>query len=90
MLKSSEIVLQVVTWFWFGRYLALANLGYFGVNLLCFLIPRFLPRAFEQYFRERDEILAKSQEDKPVQVPRSKPSNHKSDWSSFLFWRCNV
>ncbi|CAD5313874.1 unnamed protein product [Arabidopsis thaliana] len=70
---------NVVTWFWFGRYLALANLGYFGVNLLCFLIPRFLPRAFEQYFRERDEILAKSQEDKPVQVPRSKPSNHKSD-----------
>ncbi|XP_010499292.1 PREDICTED: uncharacterized protein LOC104776849 [Camelina sativa] len=70
---------NVVAWFWFGRYLAIANLGYFGVNLLCFLIPRFLPRAFDHYFRERDEVLAKSQEDKPVQVPRSKPSDHKSD-----------
>ncbi|KAL1218694.1 hypothetical protein V5N11_028836 [Cardamine amara subsp. amara] len=70
---------NVVAWIWVGQYLAIANLGYFGVNLLCFLIPRFLPRAFDQYFRERDEILAKIEEDKPVQVPRSKPSEHKSD-----------
>ncbi|KAJ0257923.1 hypothetical protein HA466_0087060 [Hirschfeldia incana] len=70
---------NVAAWFWFGRYLAIANLVYFGVNLLCFLIPRFLPRAFDHYFRERDEILAKSQEDKPVQVPRSRASDSKSD-----------
>ena len=69
----------MAAWFWFGRYLAIANLLYFGVNLLCFLIPRFLPRAFDRYFRERDEILAKSQEDKPVQVPRERVSDHKSD-----------
>ncbi|KAI4385316.1 hypothetical protein MLD38_003358 [Melastoma candidum] len=42
-----------VAWFWFGRSLAVANLGYFSINLFCFLIPRFLPRAFEKYFRER-------------------------------------
>ncbi|CAA7015674.1 unnamed protein product [Microthlaspi erraticum] len=72
---------NVSAWFWFGRYLAVANFAYFGVNLLCFLIPRFLPRAFQQYFRERDEVLAKSQEDKPVHVPRPRPSesDHKSD-----------
>ncbi|CDY48417.1 BnaCnng16300D [Brassica napus] len=70
---------NVAAWFWFGRYLAIANLVYFGVNLLCFLIPRFLPRAFDRYFRERDEVLAKSQEDKPVQVPRERVSDHKSD-----------
>ncbi|RAL38658.1 unnamed protein product [Cuscuta campestris] len=53
-----------VAWFWFGRTLAGANMGYFCINLFGFLIPRFLPRAFERYFKERDEILAKTSEDK--------------------------
>lgn len=38
----------------------MANLGYFSINLFGFLIPRFLPRAFEQYFKERNEIHEKS------------------------------
>lgn len=37
---------------------------YFSINLLVFLIPRFLPRAFERYFTERDEILSKAAEEK--------------------------
>ncbi|KAL7610025.1 uncharacterized protein LOC111919364 [Lactuca sativa] len=49
-----------VGWYWFGRILAMANLGYFSINLFGFLIPRFLPRAFEQYFKERNEIHEKS------------------------------
>ncbi|KAG6425516.1 hypothetical protein SASPL_115957 [Salvia splendens] len=54
-----------VGWFWFGRGLAVLNMAYFSVNLFCFLIPRFLPRAFERYFKERDaETLAKSAHDK--------------------------
>ncbi|KAI4344837.1 hypothetical protein L6164_012024 [Bauhinia variegata] len=53
-------------WFWFGRGLAVANLVYFSINLFGFLIPRFLPRAFERYFREREsgEMYAKAAEDK--------------------------
>lgn len=42
----------------------MVNLGYFSLNLLCFLIPVFLPRAFEKYFKERDELHAKMAEDK--------------------------
>nr|AAT45003.1 unknown [Xerophyta humilis] len=52
------------TWLWFGRVLAVANMIYFSINLFAFLIPRFLPRAFERYFRERDEVHAKSAQDK--------------------------
>ncbi|KAH9626428.1 hypothetical protein KSS87_018731 [Heliosperma pusillum] len=51
-------------WFWFGRTLAVANMAYFSMNLFCFLIPRFLPRAFERYFNERDEIRMKMSEDR--------------------------
>ncbi|KAL9420635.1 hypothetical protein AB3S75_038246 [Citrus x aurantiifolia] len=51
-------------WYWFGRVLAVANLAYFASNLFCFLIPLFLPRAFERYFKERDEIQGKMAEDK--------------------------
>ncbi|GJN27847.1 hypothetical protein PR202_gb15902 [Eleusine coracana subsp. coracana] len=51
-------------WVWFGRYLAVANLVYFSANLFVFLIPKFLPRAFEKYFRMRDEAYAKTAEDK--------------------------
>ncbi|KAG6791351.1 hypothetical protein POTOM_000468 [Populus tomentosa] len=53
-----------IAWYWFGRSLAVANLAYFSINLFFFLIPKFLPRAFEMYFRERDEIESKMAEDK--------------------------
>lgn len=55
---------QEAAWMWFGRYLAAANLLYFSANLFVFLIPRFLPRAFDKYFRMRDELCAKTAEDK--------------------------
>jgi len=55
---------QEAAWLWFGRYLAAANLVYFSANLFVFLIPRFLPRAFEKYFRMRDEACAKTAEDR--------------------------
>lgn len=64
-------------WHWFGRGLAASNLAYFAVNLFCFLIPRFLPRAFEKYFRERDETHAKMAEDKSFNV--SQKSDKKAD-----------
>ncbi|KAL9349581.1 hypothetical protein Peur_056836 [Populus x canadensis] len=53
-----------IAWYWFGRSLAAANLAYFSINLLLFLIPRFLPRAFEKYFREMGENESKMAEDK--------------------------
>lgn len=53
-----------MAWFWFGRGLAVANLAYFSINLFGFLIPRFLPRAFERYFKEMDEMQSKMAEDK--------------------------
>lgn len=53
-----------IAWYWFGRSLAVVNLAYFSINLFIFLIPIFLPRAFEIYFRERDEIESKMAEDK--------------------------
>ncbi|KAG6475311.1 uncharacterized protein LOC122024986 [Zingiber officinale] len=53
-----------VAWIWFGRVLSTANLLYFSINLFAFLIPRFLPTAFEKYFKEREEIHAKAVEDK--------------------------
>ncbi|KAL6573228.1 hypothetical protein OROMI_012844 [Orobanche minor] len=56
--------LHVVAWYWFGRGLSISNLLYFSINLFCFLIPRFLPRAFERYFKERDEMHVKMAEDK--------------------------
>ncbi|XP_051116356.1 uncharacterized protein LOC127241378 [Andrographis paniculata] len=69
--------IQDVVWYWFGRGLAAANLGYFGLNLTCFLIPRFLPRAFESYFKEiDDETHAKMAQDKPHPTP---DNNHLDD-----------
>ncbi|KAI3929983.1 hypothetical protein MKW98_004137 [Papaver atlanticum] len=53
-----------VAWYWFGKCLAVANLVYFSINLFGFLLPRFLPRSFEMYFRQRDEIHSKLSEDK--------------------------
>ncbi|KAB2599100.1 hypothetical protein D8674_009371 [Pyrus ussuriensis x Pyrus communis] len=70
-----------VAWFWFGRSLAVVNFLYFSINLFGFLIPRFLPRAFERYFRERDEVGAKMVEDKRS-AAANKPepfANKKSD-----------
>ncbi|GLJ13191.1 hypothetical protein SUGI_0207140 [Cryptomeria japonica] len=65
--------IQDVAWLWFGRGLAIANLLYFTINLFCFLIPRFLPRAFERYFQERTEYKAKVAEDKPQHQPQTQP-----------------
>lgn len=64
-------------WYWFGRILAVLNMAYFSVNLFCFLIPRFLPRAFERYFkeREREETQAKMAED----INKSNASAYASD-----------
>lgn len=66
--------LKDIAWDWFGKGLAAANLLYFSINLLCFLIPRFLPRAFERYFRERDEIHSKMAEDhkRPIAAAANK------------------
>lgn len=64
--------MQDVAWYWFGKGLAVANLAYFSINLFGFLIPRFLPRAFERYFQDKGEIYAKTAEDK-----RSVPFNQK-------------
>lgn len=69
-------------WYWFGRVLAVANLAYFASNLFCFLIPLFLPRAFERYFKERDEIQGKMAEDKrsaAASTSESKPMDKKAD-----------
>ncbi|OMP09915.1 hypothetical protein COLO4_05014 [Corchorus olitorius] len=69
-----------IAWHLFGKGLAAANLFYFSINLLCFLIPRFLPRAFERYFRERDEVQAKMSEDKrPTAANKSQTTDKKVD-----------
>ncbi|KAJ3675779.1 hypothetical protein LUZ60_004821 [Juncus effusus] len=61
---KADTPVQDAAWIWFGRVLATANLIYFSVNLFGFLIPQFLPRAFEKYFVARDEVRAKTTEDK--------------------------
>lgn len=72
--------LKDTAWCWFGRSLAVANLVYFSINLFGFLIPRFLPRAFERYFRERDEIHAKTAEDKhSAAINKTQPRDKKAD-----------
>ncbi|KAG0561148.1 hypothetical protein M758_9G042200 [Ceratodon purpureus] len=48
-----EVALQDETWIWFGRVLSAANAIYYTINLFVFLIPMFLPRAFETYFEDR-------------------------------------
>ncbi|KAL2547226.1 hypothetical protein Fot_16459 [Forsythia ovata] len=60
----ANAALQDVAWHWFGKVLAVANLTYFCINLFGFLLPRFLPRAFERYFKDRDEVRSKMAEDK--------------------------
>ncbi|XP_004310104.1 PREDICTED: uncharacterized protein LOC101292083 [Fragaria vesca subsp. vesca] len=71
-----------VAWFWFGRTLAVANFSYFALNLFGFLIPRFLPRAFEKYIREGDEVHSKTAEDKrsaALNKSESAPADKKAD-----------
>uniref|UniRef100_A0A0E0DDE3 DUF7733 domain-containing protein n=1 Tax=Oryza meridionalis TaxID=40149 RepID=A0A0E0DDE3_9ORYZ len=69
---------EAAAWMWFGRYLAVANLVYFSTNLLVFLIPKFLPRAFEKYFRMRDEAYAKTAEDRhAAATAEAKPAESK-------------
>ncbi|XP_022991374.1 uncharacterized protein LOC111488027 [Cucurbita maxima] len=71
-----------IAWFWFGRTLAVANFAYFCINLFGFLIPRFIPRAFERYFKDRDEdeTHAKIREDNLSSAPpKSHPSDKKTD-----------
>ncbi|CAN4100581.1 unnamed protein product [Withania somnifera] len=55
----ANALLKDVAWNWFGKGLAVANLAYFAINLFGFLIPKFLPLAFERYFRERNEVHSK-------------------------------
>lgn len=40
-------------WIWFGRALSIANLIYFSINMFCFIIPRFIPRAFQRYHESK-------------------------------------
>lgn len=40
----------VGTWTTFGRILAVGNAGFWAFNLLVFLVPVFLPMAFERYY----------------------------------------
>ncbi|EEF47436.1 uncharacterized protein LOC8286764 [Ricinus communis] len=70
-----------IAWFWFGRSLAAANLLYFSINLFGFLIPRFLPRAFEKYFQQKDETHSKMAEDKrsSAAANKSQPTDKKAD-----------
>ncbi|EHA8590971.1 hypothetical protein COCNU_scaffold029079G000020 [Cocos nucifera] len=67
-----------VAWLWFGKTLAIANFLYFSFNLFGFLIPRFLPRAFERYFKEKDELCSKMAEDKPTRDPAAQPAESKA------------
>ncbi|XP_041010010.1 uncharacterized protein LOC121254114 isoform X1 [Juglans microcarpa x Juglans regia] len=70
--------LKDIAWFWFGRSLAVANLVYFSINLFGFLIPKFLPRSFEKYFRDRNEIYAKTEEDKlSAAINKAQPTDNK-------------
>ncbi|KAK3035858.1 hypothetical protein RJ639_032995 [Escallonia herrerae] len=76
----SSLIAQDVAWYWFGKSLAVANLVYFSINLFGFLIPRFLPRAFERYFRQREEIRAKMAEDKhSAAASGASPADKKAD-----------
>ena len=72
--------MQDTAWYLFGKGLAVANLAYFSINLFGFLIPSFLPRAFERYFQQRGEIYAKAAEEKRS-APINKPqlSEKKTD-----------
>ncbi|KAK8564525.1 hypothetical protein V6N13_005267 [Hibiscus sabdariffa] len=73
-------IVQDIVWHWFGKGLAVANLTYFSINLFLFLIPRFLPQAFERYFKEKVETHGKMLEDKrPTVTNKSQTANKKVD-----------
>ncbi|KAH7288633.1 hypothetical protein KP509_31G034700 [Ceratopteris richardii] len=50
-------------WLWFGRSLAVANLIYFNINMFCFIIPRFIPRAFQRYNEAKANVASASTSD---------------------------
>ncbi|KAG6557744.1 hypothetical protein Mapa_000510 [Marchantia paleacea] len=58
-------------WMWFGRALAVANTVYFIINLFCFLIPMFLPRAFETYAEQRAAYMAEHPKKNATQAQRT-------------------
>ncbi|KAH9557155.1 hypothetical protein CY35_07G069900 [Sphagnum magellanicum] len=65
---------EAIAWFWFERGLVVANAVYYVGNLFGFLIPFFLPRAFEQYFEQKkkheaEEIERKSHLPTPAAPP---------------------
>ncbi|KAL4351775.1 hypothetical protein GQ457_06G000640 [Hibiscus cannabinus] len=77
---SADARLKDIVWHWFGKGLAVANLTYFSINLFLFLIPRFLPQAFERYFNEKVETHGKMSEDKrPTVTNKSQTANKKID-----------
>ena len=49
-------------WAGFGRGLALTNLGFWSANLGIFIVPCFLPRAFEKHFELIRKIKGKGAE----------------------------
>lgn len=56
----------------------MANLLYFSVNLFAFLIPRFLPAAFEKFFKEREQTHSKAAEDKRARAAMEQGGDGKS------------
>ncbi|XP_011020803.1 PREDICTED: uncharacterized protein LOC105123043 [Populus euphratica] len=75
-----------IAWYSFGRSLAAANLAYFSINLLLFLIPKFLPRAFEKYFRDMDENESKMAEDKRFAAAnKTKSADKKAAWFTSVY-----
>ncbi|XP_071688579.1 uncharacterized protein [Rutidosis leptorrhynchoides] len=67
--------IQDIVWYWFGVSLAVANLAYFSINIFAFLIPCFLPRAFELHFKERYETEAKFADDQHQNETKDKKSH---------------
>jgi signal transduction histidine kinase len=50
---SAHPTMNEEAWLRFGQGLAAVNTIYYTINLFGFLIPMFLPRAFERYFESR-------------------------------------
>jgi len=88
---SPDIPYKDQLWIWFGRGLAALNAIYYSLNLFGFLIPFFLPRAFEQYFHDRDQHLREhppkdKKHPKPLPTPAS-PAAKKAEWAFCFFIR---
>jgi hypothetical protein len=70
------VLVQEEAWLLFGRVLPTANAIYYTCNLFGFLIPMFLPRAFEKYCETRKAYLAekepKKAEEKAEVIDRKK------------------